>query len=155
MTPVAIVRNVWTTRRGMGMTIAALVAGIALLLYSLADSAHVHIVEYGSAVIAPEKPAYCPGDAMRYEQHFVVYPSELPAILDVSEAWHNAATGLTLRATATDYRIPLVRPSDLTATVSRTVPYLPPGVYWLDHVAVNGERTGYTVGPVEVLFCGE
>lgn len=154
MTPVALVQHVWTTRRGVGLVIAALVAGIVLLLYSLAGN-QPRVVQYGSAVIAPEQPSYCPGDAMRYEQHFTVYPSELPAILDVSEAWHNAATGLTLRATATDYRIPLVRPSDLTATVTRTVPDLPPGVYWFDHVATNGERTGYTVGPVEVLACGE
>lgn len=139
----------------MGLTIAALVFGIAALLYTFADSAQPRIVEYGSAVIAPAQPAYCPGDVMRFDQRFVVYPNELPAILEVAEAWHSEVTGVTIRATASAYKLPLVRPEDFTLTVARTVPDLPPGVYWFDHVALNGERNGYTVGPVEILFCGE
>ena len=155
MTPVALVQHVWTTRRGVGLVIVALVLGIAALLYSLADNAPPRIVEYGSAVIAPDRASYCPGDVMQFEQQFVVYPADLPTILDVVEAWHSETTGLTLRATATSYRLPLVRPEDFVLQVSRTIPDLPPGVYWLDHVATNGHTTGYTVGPVEVLFCGD
>ena len=139
----------------MGLTIAALVFGIAALLYTFADSAQPRIVEYGSAVIAPAQPAYCPGDVMHFDQRFVVYPNELPAILEVAEAWRSEATGLTLRNTSINYKLPMARPEDFTLTVTRTVPTLPPGVYSFVHVAINGERNGYTVGPVEILFCGE
>ena len=158
MTPVAIVRNVWTTRRGMGVTIAALVAGIALLLYSLAGSASPRIVEYGSAVIAPEKSSYCPGETMRYQVHVIVDAGELPSVSIVNEGWYSVARGVVLRETVTQMTFPLVRPTDIEATASRIIPDVEPGEYWYDHVSRNGRIEAYTVGPITVLddfFCGE
>ena len=158
MTPVAIVRNVWTTRRGMGVTIAALVAGIALLLYSLAGSASPRIVEYGSAVIAPEKSSYCPGETMRYQVHVEADAHSLPSVTHIYEGWYSVARGVVLRSTVTEMTIPLLRPTNIDTTASRVVPDVEPGEYWYDHVSQNGRIEAYTVGPIEVLgdfFCGD
>lgn len=157
MTPAAIVQHVWTTRRGVGLVIAALVLGIAMLLYSLAGN-HPQVVQYGSAVIAPEKSSYCPGDTMRYQVHVRVDASELPSVSTVHEGWYSVARGVVLRDTVTERTFPLLRPSDTAATASRTVPDVEPGKYWYDHVSRNGRTEAYTVGPITVLddlFCGE
>jgi hypothetical protein len=106
-------------------------------------------VEYGATVIAPEQAEYCPGDAMRYPVNVRVLGADLPVIWHVVEAWQREG-GVVLQSTAVSYEIPLVRPLDVSATAARFVPDLAPGVYWLNHVAQNGETTAYTVGPVTV-----
>ena len=87
MTPAVIVRSIWTTRRGFGMVIAALMLAIVLLLYSIVASYPHQVVRYGSTVIAPERLSYCPGDVMRYPVHVSVDAAHLPTVLHVVEGW--------------------------------------------------------------------
>mgnify|MGYP000981076974 CR=1 FL=1 len=157
MTPVALVQHVWTTRRGVGLVIAALVLGIAMLLYSLAGN-QPRVVQYGSAIIAPEKASYCPGETLRYQVHVEVDAHSLPSVSRIYEGWYSVARGVVLRDTVTELTIPLLRPTDIDATASRVVPDVEPGEYWYDHVSRNGRIEAYTVGPIEVLddfFCGK
>lgn len=153
MTPAAIVRTVWTTRQGFLVVIAGLMLAIALLLYSIATSAPVQVVRYGSDVYTPLEASYCPGDTLRFRNRIIVHAEDVPAVLRVVEGWHDDARGITLRSTVTEYALPLVRPADLDVITARTVPDLPAGTYWFDHVATNGHTTGYTVGPVTVVAC--
>ena len=155
MTPAVIVRSIWTTRRGFGMVIAALMLAIVLLLYSIVASYPHQVVRYGSTVIAPERLSYCPGDVMRYPVHVSVDAAHLPTVLHVVEGWYSEQRGVIPYETVSNYDVPLVRPADLDTTAVRIIPDLPPGVYWLDRVAVDGKTTGYTVGPVVVGECGE
>ena len=64
----------------------------------------------------------------------------MPAVLEVDEGWYSASRGVVLRSTTNHYRLPLVRPYDLTTTVTRTVPALDPGVYWFDHTDRTATR---------------
>lgn len=149
--------NVWTTRRGVGVVIAMLVIGIAVVLYSLATGT-TQVVRYGSAIIAPEQASYCPGDTLRYHVHVVVDPQNLPSVSKVHEGWYSVDHGVVLRDTVTELTIPIVRPADIHATAIRVVPDVPPGVYYYDHVASNGHAEAYSVGPITVLdgsSCGE
>lgn len=159
MTPATIVQVFWTTRRGWLMVIAALMLLTGALVYQVAvGMERPEVVKYGSQVITPDVALLCPGDVLSYEQRFVVEEHELPVVLHVVEAWRSVETGLTLRHTASEYRLPLIVPTDLRADVTRPVPDLPPGVYWFDHVATNGRTTAYTVGPVTIgdaFFCDQ
>ena len=152
-----MMRNIWTTRRGAGMMLILWTVLVAGLLYVVATGSayHTPAVRYGSAVYTPIDPGpYCPGDVLRYNGVIVVDESEIPAILRVTEGWHNEATGITPRDTVFEYNLPLVRPTDLKLVISRTLPdTLTPGVWWFDHVSVNGHASGYTVGPVTVVAC--
>lgn len=132
--------------------VALLMALIGGLLYVIIATSPPQIVEYGSAVIAPERAKYCPGETMRYPVTVKVNAADLPVILHVVEAWERS-DGVVLQSTANVSTIPLVRPVDLQTTASRTIPELKPGVYWLNHVSENGETKAYTVGPVTVLDC--
>ena len=157
MTPVALVQHVWTTRRGVGIVIAALVLGIAMLLYSLAGN-QPRVVQYGSAIIAPEQPSYCPGETLRYQVHVEADAHSLPSVTHIYEGWYSVARGVVLRSTVTEMTIPLLRPTNIDTTASRVVPDVEPGEYWYDHVSQNGRIEAYTVGPIEVLgdfFCGD
>ena len=157
MTPVALVQHAWTTRRGVGLVIAALVVGIAALLYSLAGN-QPRVVQYGSAIIAPEKSSYCPGETMRYQVHVEVDANSLPSVARIYEGWYSVARGVVLRGTVTEMTIPIIRPTNIDTTASRTVPDVEPGEYWYDHVSQNGRIEAYTVGPITVLdsfFCAE
>ena len=152
MTPTALVQKMWTTRRGVGLLITAMMLAIMALLYAILLNIDYRpqIVNYGSAVYAPGQPAYCAGETKTYDEQVTVRPDDLPALLHVVEAWRRDADGVTLQTTAVSYELPLVRPVDIRRTARRTVPDLPPGAYWLDHVSQNGETTGYTVGPVTI-----
>lgn len=150
MTPVALAQRVWTTRRGVGFVIAALALGITVLLYSLASNT-ARTVEYGSAVIAPELPVYCPGDALRYPVRVTVEAHNLPSVASIYEGWYSVERGVVLRSTVTQTTIPLLRPASIDATATRIVPDVEPDEYWYDHVSRNGRVEGYTVGPITVL----
>jgi hypothetical protein len=155
MTPTAIAHRVWSTRSGVGLLIAALVAVILVLLYLILVNVQQRavVISYGSAVYAPDKAAYCPGDDMRFPVQVTVTANELPSIAHVVEAWRRDSDGLTLQTTATVYEVPIVRPVDISTTGRRKVPELSAGVYWLDHVSVNGREDAYSVGPVTILDC--
>ena len=154
MTPVAIIHKAWTSRRWVGGMLVVLMSAIVLLLYSIVASYPHQVVRYGSTVIAPERLSYCPGDVMRYPVHVSVDAAHLPTVLHVVEGWYSEQRGVIPYETVSNYDVPLVRPADLDATAVRIIPDLPPGVYWLDRVAVDGKTTGYTVGPVVVGECG-
>ena len=66
----------------------------------------------------------CPGDNLTDDQCFVVDAGDAPAVFEVDEGWYSASRGVVLRLTTNHYRLPLVRPYDLTTTVTRTVPRL-------------------------------
>lgn len=136
--------------------LAAWIVLVAGLLYVVATgyTDNAPVVRYGSQVIAPVDDVLCPGEQLTFEQRFEVDAAEVPSVLTIHEAWFSEQRGVVLISTVTVYNVPLVRPYDLTATVSRTVPDLAPGVYWFDHTATNGHTTGYTVGPVVVGVCG-
>ena len=154
MTPAIFATRLWTTRRGMGLLMTMMLV-VSALVYAIA-TASIHsaaVVEYGSIVYPPLVSDLCPGDTLQYDNHIIVSADEIPAVLHVVEGWHSETTGTTLRATVTVFEYPITRPADFSVLTSRTVPDLPPGVYWFDHVAVNGHATGYTVGPVNVLDC--
>lgn len=155
MTPVILVQRIWNTRRGVGTMLAACTVLVAFAMYAVVQSymEHAPVVQYGSVVIPPHVGTLCPGDNLTYDQRFVVDAGDVPAVLEVDEGWYSASRGVVLRSTTNHYRLPLVRPYDLTTTVTRTVPALDPGVYWFDHTATNGHTTGYTVGPVVVADC--
>ena len=152
-----MMKTIWTTRRGAGMMLILWTALVAGMLYILVADWDINAptVQYGSLVYTPIDPGpYCPGDVLRYNGVIVVDASEIPAILRVAEGWHNEETGITPRNTVFEYNLPLVRPTDLKLVISRTLPdTLTPGVWWFDHVSVNGHASGYTVGPVEVVAC--
>ena len=115
---------------------------------------HAPVVQYGSVVIPPHV-----GDALprrqppTYDQRFVVDAGDVPAVLEVDEGWYSASRGVVLvRSTTNHYRLPLVRPYDLTTTVTRTVPALDP--------ACTGSTTPRRTPrdrlhgrPVVVIFC--
>ena len=155
MTAAIAIRKMWRTRRGVGAMLAVWLVLVAGLLYVVASgyAEHAPVVQYGSVVIPPHVGTLCPGDNLTYDQRFVVDAGDVPAVLEVDEGWYSASRGVVLRSTTNHYRLPLVRPYDLTTTVTRTVPALDPGVYWFDHTATNGHTTGYTVGPVVVADC--
>ena len=155
MTPVILVQRIWNTRRGVGTMLAACTVLVAFAMYAVVQSymEHAPVVQYGSVVIPPHVGTLCPGDNLTYDQRFVVDAGDVPAVLEIDESWYSVQRGLVLRSFATYSRLPLVRPYDLTTTVTRTVPALDPGVYWFDHTATNGHATGYTVGPVVVADC--
>ena len=157
MTPVILVQRIWNTRRGVGSMLIVCTVLVAFAMYAVVTGymEHAPVVQYGSVVIPPHVGTLCPGDALTYDQRFVVDAGDVPAVLEVDEGWYSDARGVVLRSTANHYRLPMVRPYDVTTTVTRTVPELAPGVYWFDHTATNGHTTGYTVGPVEIIFCGE
>ncbi len=157
MTPVTIARTLWTTRRGVGLLIVTMMAAVALLLYAILLDVQSRpvVVEYGSAIYAPDKAAYCPGEEMRFPVEVLVLAHELPSIAHVVEAWRREADGVTLQTTARSYELPLVRPVEVRTTARRLIPDLPAGVYWLDHVSVNGREDAYTVGPVVIEECGK
>lgn len=152
MTPAILAHKIWTTRRGVGALAALLMALIGVLLYLIITASPPRIVEYGSTIIEPDRAGYCPGETMRYPVEIKVNAADLPVILRVVEAWERS-DGIVLQSTAVVYEMPLVRPVNLKATASRTIPDLRPGVYWLNHVSENGETKAYTVGPVTVLDC--
>jgi hypothetical protein len=155
MTPATLAHTLWTTRRGVGLMVGGLMAIMGLLLYAIITSGPRDIVIYGSLVIAPERSEYCPGDIMLYPVEVVIDADDVPVILRVNEAWYREADGVTLRVTATSYELPILRPVNVNATARRVVPDLAPGVYWLDHISVNGRAEAYTVGPVTVKDCTE
>ena len=157
MTPAVLARKIWTTRRGVGLLIAAMMLATTVLLYMIAldITQQAEIVSYGSRIITPHEAAYCPGETMTYDVAVSVSANDLPIILHVVEAWYRAADGITLQSTARVYELPILRPVNVQAVARRTVPDLPPGVYWLDHVSQNGKIEGYTVGPVEIMSCGK
>lgn len=152
MTPAMLAQRLWTTRRGVGALVGLLMAVIGLLLYAILTMAPPRVVEYGSEIIQPERSVYCPGETMRYPVRVTVLSNDLPVIWHVVEAWQRDG-GVALQTTAVSYEIPLVRPLDIEAMAGRAVPDLPAGVYWLNHVAQNGEVTAYTVGPVTIQDC--
>lgn len=155
MTPAIIVQKLWTTRRGVGLLIAAMMLATTLLLYMIAldITQQTKIVSYGSRIITPHKAAYCPGETMTYDVSVSVAANDLPITLHIVEAWYRAADGITLQSTAQVYELPILRPVNVQTVAKRVVPDLPPGIYWLDHVSQNGKIEGYTVGPVEIMQC--
>lgn len=155
MTPAMLAHKIWTTRRGVGLLLTAMMLAVGVLLYIILASVpqRAQVVDYGSAVYTPDKPSYCPGDTMTYHVRVVVRSEDLPALLRVVEAWHREADGITLQSTARTFELPLVRPVDVQTVARRAVPDLAPGVYWLDHVSQNGSVAGYTVGPVTIEDC--
>lgn len=156
MTPATLAHRVahtiWTTRRGVGVLVGLLMAIIGLLLYAVLTASPAQVVEYGATIIAPERGEYCPGEIMRYPVQVSVGASDLPVIWRITEAWQRDS-GVIVTETARSWELPIVRPLDVQATATRTVPALAPGMYWLNHVAQNGETTAYTVGPVTVRNC--
>ena len=157
MTPTVLAHKLWSTRRGVGLLIVALLAVIVALLYAIMmdTTRDIVTVRYGSAIYAPDKPAYCPGEIMVYPVQVDVLPSELPLVRRVTEAWRRDQDGVTLQSTANSYNLPLVAPISVSTSARRAIPDLPAGVYWLDHVSENGAITGYTVGPVMIKVCKE
>lgn len=155
MTTIMLARRVWSTRRGMGLLIGAMMLVTMALLYMILSnvSQRPEVVRYGSVVIAPDQPVLCPGETLTYPVSVTVLESDLPVLLHVVEAWHRESDGLTLQSTARSYELPILRPVDVQATARRVTPDLAPGVYWLDHVSVNGTTEAYTVGPVEIRPC--
>lgn len=152
MTTAMLAQRLWTTRRGVGALVGLLMVVIGLLLYAILTMAPAQVVEYGSQVIQPERSTYCPGETMRYQVTVTVLGEDLPVIWHVVEAWQRNSD-VVLQSTTVSYEIPLVRPLDIKTTAQRAVPDLSPGVYWLNHVAQNGETTAYTVGPVTIQDC--
>lgn len=156
MTPATLARKaahtMWTTRRGVGVLVGLLMAVIGLLLYAIVTAAPARVVEYGATIITPDRAEYCPGDAMRYPVQVTVLGSDLPVIWHIVEGWQRDG-GVVMTETTRSWELPIVRPLDVQATATRTVPDLAPGVYWLNHVAQNGETTAYTVGPVKIMEC--
>lgn len=152
MTPATFAHRIWTTRRGVGMMLALLLLALVFLLYAIIASEPARVVSYGTTVIQPARAELCPGDLLRYPVDVNVAPSDLPVIWHVVEAWQRD-DGLVLQSTSVSYEIPIVRPVQVSATAARTVPELPPGVYWLNHVAQDGRTTAYTVGPVTIREC--
>lgn len=155
MTTTTLVRRIWSTRRGIGLLIAAMMLATMALLYMILDnvSRRPEVVRYGSVVIAPDQPAYCPGETMTYPVRVSVLEGDLPVVLHVVEAWYREADGITLQTTARVYELPILRPVSVQATARRIVPDVAPGVYWLDHMSQNGKIETYTVGPVEIRPC--
>lgn len=153
MTPATLAHTLWTTRRGVGALVGLLMAVIGLLLYAIVTSAPAQIVEYGAAVIAPDRSEYCPGETMTYLVTVTVHEWDVPVILEIVEAWYRERDGVTLQTTAVSRRIPVLRPVTVQANAQRTVLDLAPGVYWLDHINENGSAQAYTVGPVTILDC--
>ena len=160
MTPAMLIRKVWTTRRGVGGLIALMLVVGALLYATWAGMAQRRpvVVQYGAQIITPEDGTLCPGDVLRYPVSLMVSADELPSSIHVVEGWYSEARGVVLRSTVTQEVVPLVRPYNVQTNAVRIVPWIEPGVYWLDHVSHNGRYDAYTVGPVTVLepsFCGE
>lgn len=153
MTPATLVHTLWTTRRGVGALVGLLMIVIGLLLYAIVASAPTQVVQYGSAVIAPERSEYCPGETMTYPVTVTVHEQDVPVILYVAEAWYRERDGITLQSTAISYQMPILRPVTVQANAHRIVPDLAPGVYWLDHMSENGRAEAYTVGPVTIKDC--
>ena len=155
MTAAVLVRKMWTTRRGVGLLIAAMMLATTVLLYMIALDImqQARTVSYGSRIITPDQPAYCPGETMTFDVAVNVAADDLPVILHIVEAWWREADGITLQATARSYELPILRPVDVRATARRVVPDLPTGVYWLDHVSENGTIEAYMVGPIEIRPC--
>ena len=156
MTPAVLAHKIWTTRRGVGLLISAMMLAVLALTYAiLVNADHRQVVSYGSVVYAPTPASVCPGDSITYPVEVTVTADDLPALSRVVEAWRRDADGVTLQTTARVYELPLVRPVTVRTTARRTAPNLPAGVYWLDHVSQNGKTTGYTVGPVTILDCAD
>lgn len=155
MTPAILANKLWSTRRGVGLLIAALMVTMALLLYAILmdTQRRAVVVSYGSAVYAPDREMYCPGEEMRFPVQVEVTANELPTIAHVVEAWRRDKDGLTLQTTTRVYELPLVRPIEIRTTALRLIPDLSAGVYWFDHVSINGRADAYTVGPVKILDC--
>jgi len=155
MTPATLVHRIWTTRRGVGVLIVAMMATITMLLYSILSNAQSQslVVSYGSIIYTPDQSEYCPGEIMTFPVDLQVSPDSLPSIRNVVEAWRRDSDGVVLESTGRSFSVPLIQPMDLTITARRTVPDVKAGVYWLDHVSENGVTSGYTVGPVRIKDC--
>ena len=132
---------------GVGTMLAACTVLVAFAMYAVVQSymEHAPVVQYGSSRHTAARQDALPGDNLTYDQRFVVDAGDVPAVLEVDEGWYSASRGVVLRSTTNHYRLPLVRPYDLTTTVTRTVPALTPACTGSTTPATNGPRPA-TVG---------
>lgn len=144
----------WHSRGLMigGATFSLLLVAL-LWLTAINISEKPQIVSYGVEVIQPEFSSYCPGDTMAYEVTVTADASHLPAAIHIVESWWHEETGRNITSTSTDYWLAVLREASISAVAVRTVPDLPPGTYWLNHVAVDGKTQAYTVGPMKIRDC--
>lgn len=156
MTPAVLVHKIWHTRIGVSVLLLSMMIIIGLLIYIIlvnTQAGAAEVVRYGSSRYVPDKAAYCSGDTMTYTVTLSVNASALPTTHIVDEDW-KGTNGITIRATQSTQRIPLVEPTYYSGPARRVIPeFLKPGIYWFDHVSQNGTKKGYRVGPVNVVEC--
>lgn len=147
--------KVWHSRGLMigGATFSLLVVALLWLTAINISQSKPKIISFGVEVIAPEFSSYCPGEAMMYGVSVTADASHLPAAVHIVESWYDETNGRNIAATSHDYWLAVLRETNISAKASRAVPDLPSGVYWLDHVAIDGKVQAYTVGPVTIKDC--
>lgn len=153
MTPAALAHKIWHTKIGVSALLLLIIFIISLLMYVIFTNMQTHVVKYGSSRYSPDKVAYCSGDTMTYTVTLSVNSFGLPATHIIDEDW-KTSNGISIRATQSTQRIPLVEPTYYSGPAHRIIPdFFKPGVYWFDHVSQNGTKEGYRVGPVNVVEC--
>ena len=120
-------------RLAVGLAILTTAALLFLALWAVGPQLLQDVgASYGQRVYVPERPEYCPGEALTFA--YTVAP-RTPGPIEIVSSWRNDSRGTTLLAESTVQHANIIRAAPtISATLSITIPVSPqmqPGSRWV------------------------